>query len=343
MRLLIFTQKVDKNDSILGFMHEWIRRISLECESVAVICLEAGESDLPNNVTVHPIGKGYGITRLKYIFGVYRYLFLIRGTYDKVFIHMNQEYVFSLGPYWRLVGIPVYMWRNHPIGNFLTDIAVAMSTKVFCTSTESYTARFKKTVIMPAGINTDIFRPVEGAVRKKYSVCMVGRIAPIKHNELALEAMNILLSKGVQVSLSLIGGISKDDIEFAESLKRYILDKKLSTTVHFVDAVPLHKLPEIYSSHEICLNLTEAGSFDKTIVEAAGCGAMPLVSNESFKHLLPEVCITDKNPVHIAEAIQKLLDPQVQIGIQKSLDSFVGSQSLGSLIKKLFSEINGSI
>ena len=49
MKLLIFTQKVDKNDSVLGFFHTWITEFSKRCEFVTVICLEEGEHDFSKN------------------------------------------------------------------------------------------------------------------------------------------------------------------------------------------------------------------------------------------------------------------------------------------------------
>lgn len=340
MRILIFTQKVDRNDPVLGFFHDWIREMANKLESVEVICLEKGIFDLPPNVSVHSVGKSYGIGKIKYILGVYKYLFLLRGEYDRVFIHMNQEYIFSLGLYWKIKGVPVYLWRNHPNGNIFTHIAVALSTKVFCVSKQSFTAKFKKTVIMPAGVNTDLYRQVDGVLRRKYSVCMVGRISPIKYVDLAIKAMKVLLGKGVPVSLDIIGPVPERDKKYYESLELYVNENSLTKVVHFLNAVSPDKLPEIYSEYEICLNLTPAGSFDKTIVEATSCGTIPLVSNASFKHLLPSVCITNNNPEEIATSIVSLLDPQTQINIQKDLEKFTKSQSLSSLMSKLFSEIS---
>ncbi|MFZ2523377.1 MAG: hypothetical protein WAW92_03235, partial [Minisyncoccia bacterium] len=187
MRLLIFTQKIDLDDPVLGFFHDWVDRLSYHFESIHVICLHHGKSSLPKNVEVYSVGKEKGIRRLKYIFSVYSYLFKLQGKYDSVFVHMNQEYVFSLGPYWKIEKVPIYLWRNHSKGNYITKLAVLLSTKVFCTSKFSYTAQFKKTIQMPAGIDTNIFKLGDSASKKKYSVCMVGRISPVKHIDLGLE------------------------------------------------------------------------------------------------------------------------------------------------------------
>ncbi len=339
MRILIFTQAVDKNDPVLGFFHGWIRSFASKADSITVICLSKGEFDLPKNVSVYSLGKERGVSKLGYVINLYKYLFLIRGMYDRVFVHMNQEYVLLGGIYWRLAGIPVYMWRNHPAGSLATRIAVFLSKKVFCTSSHSFTARFAKTVIMPVGVDTDLFKITEGAVRKKYSVCMVGRVSPIKHVELALEAIHSLVSSGTQVSLGIIGGVAPKDEAYYESLQVYVEKHNLSTSVSFLPPVTSDKLPEIYNSYEICLNLTESGSFDKTIVEAAASGAIPLVSNESLGSILPEMCITGSDPESIAASVQKIFIDREKVELQEKLRVFVEEQSLSRLKNKLFQEI----
>ena len=339
MRLLVITQKIDRNDTVLGFFHGWVTEMSKKVESIEVICLEKGIYDLPKNVTVYSLGKENGVSKLRYIYNFYKYLHLIHGSYDSVFVHMNQEYIVLAGLYWKMKNIPVYLWRNHPKGSLITKFVIALCTKVFCTSTSSFTAKYKKTVIMPAGIDTNIFKAVNGVVRKKYSICMVGRVAPIKHNDLAIFAIQELVSSGTQVSLTILGTFLERDRLYMESIKKYVEDNNLSSVIYFLPGVEMSKLPEIYSSHEICLNFTDSGSFDKTIVEAAACGAIPLVSNSSLKGMLPDLCIIEPDKKSIAESIQKLLVPHNRIEAQKELEPFVVSQSLSGLISKIFIEI----
>ena len=73
MRLLIITQKVNKNDPVLGFFHTWIKELATKFESIEVICLEKGHFDLPQNVTVYSLGKEHGVTRLGYIKNFFRF------------------------------------------------------------------------------------------------------------------------------------------------------------------------------------------------------------------------------------------------------------------------------
>lgn len=341
MRILIFTQKVDNSDPVLGFFHDWIDRLSYHFSSIEVICIEKGEVKLPKNVFIHEIGKQTGFKKINYIFRVYSFLYELRGKYDKVFVHMNQEYVLLAGLYWKFMRIPVYMWRNHTKGNLLTRIAVMFSTKVFCTSKNSFTAFFNKTVIMPAGIDTNLFKVVkENSARKKYSVCMVGRISPVKNIDLGLKIIKELISSGSQVNLGIIGPVPKKDEKYFESLKKYVTENELSSFVSFMPGVPPQKLPDIYSEYQICLNLTQTGSFDKTIVEAASCGAVPVTTNHSMKGLLPEVCVVNNNLDAVKDGIRMLLDDYNRIKLIQPLENFAKSQSLDALLSKLLVELD---
>ncbi|MEQ1500197.1 MAG: glycosyltransferase family 4 protein [Parcubacteria group bacterium] len=333
MKLLVITQKIDKNDPVLGFFHTWVEELSKVSESVNVICLEKGEFSFDNNVKVYSLGKEGSVSRLAYLLNFYKHLYKLRGEYDSVFVHMNQEYVLLGGLYWRLCGIPIYLWRNHPVGNFITTLAVGFATKVFCTAPNSFTASFKKTVIMPVGYDSKTIKSTEGTVRKKYSILMLGRVSPVKNIDLGVRAVDHLIKSGTQVSLSIVGSPPKRDINYYENLKKMVLDFGISNNVTFAGEVPKTKISEIFSGHEIFLNLTN--SFDKTVVESVACGTMPIVSNLSLGNFLPEVCITKDSPEEIAKSLQRLLNPTEQVKIKKDLEYFVESQSLDALVRKL--------
>ncbi|HRH30994.1 MAG TPA: hypothetical protein PK886_02950, partial [Candidatus Paceibacterota bacterium] len=93
MKILITTQIIDTNDPILGFFHSWLKEFSKNFERVVVVCLKKGEFDLLENVEVLSLGKEGGVSRIKYIFNFYKYIFKERKNYDVVFVHMNEEYV----------------------------------------------------------------------------------------------------------------------------------------------------------------------------------------------------------------------------------------------------------
>src|SRR3989344_92970 len=119
-KILIVTQKVDKNDPILGFFHRWLEEFAKYFEKVTVICLEKGKCDLPQNVKVLSLGKENGRSKFKYLKNFYHFIWQERENYEVVFVHMNEEYVLLAGLPWRLLGKRISMWRNHPAGSFLT-------------------------------------------------------------------------------------------------------------------------------------------------------------------------------------------------------------------------------
>ena len=67
MKLLILTQVVDKDDLYLGFFHRWIEMLAPHHEHIHVICLKGGVYTLPENVSVHSLGKEKGYSQFRYI------------------------------------------------------------------------------------------------------------------------------------------------------------------------------------------------------------------------------------------------------------------------------------
>ena len=198
MRLLIVTQKVDKNDPILGFFHRWIIEFAKHFESIVVICLEKGAYELPSNVKVLSLGKENRKSRIQYILRFYKYIWQERKNYDVVFVHMNQEYLIMGGGIWRLIGKKVTMWRNHYAGSFLTDFASFFCNKIFCTSRFSYTARYKKTVLMPVGVDLENFKPKTEIARGKRSILFLARFSPSKRPEFLVEALKKITDQGIE-------------------------------------------------------------------------------------------------------------------------------------------------
>ena len=278
MRLLIITQKVNKNDPILGFFHRWIEEFAKRFEKLTVICLEKGEYSLPENVRVLSLGKEEGRSKAEYLSRFYRYIWEERNNYDAVFVHMNQEYVLLGWKFWKLWGKRIYLWRNHAKGDFWTRLAVLFSDKVFYTSPSSYTAKFRKSVQMPVGIDTDFFKPDSNITRMPGTYLFLGRISPIKK---VLEFIDWV--KENQYKATIAGPILAEDREYGEQVKRNLTDK-----IKFLGPVNQEEALQLYQSHETYVNMTPAGSMDKTIIEAAACGAKLEVRNPDLKSFRAE-------------------------------------------------------
>lgn len=177
MKLLVITQKVDKNDDVLGFFHNWLEKFALKFEKITVICLQEGKYELPSNVKVLSLGKEKIRSRVQYIFNFYKYIWQKRKNYDAVFVHMNSIYVVLGGLFWRLWRKKVVMWYNHPFGNLVSKTAYFLANKVCYVSNLSFFSKSKKAQMMPAGIDTDIFKRDERISKERNSILSWKNIA----------------------------------------------------------------------------------------------------------------------------------------------------------------------
>jgi glycosyltransferase involved in cell wall biosynthesis len=289
MRLLVVTQTVDENDLQLGFFHRWLEELASRVEEVTVICLKEGVHHLPENVKVYSLGKEQKKqSPIVYAVRFKKLAWKLRKEYDTVFVHMNQEYILIAGPLWKLLGKKIYMWRNHYDGSWLTDVAASYCKKVFCTSRFSYTAKYKKTILMPVGVDTERFlkQGSESAPeRKPHSILFFARMAPSKKAEVLIDALKILKDKSIEFTASLYGSPLPIDEGYYLSLKKKVSKFELGESATFYPGVPNTQAAEIFSAHEVFVNCSQSGMFDKTLFEAAASGCLVIAASEDFQTL----------------------------------------------------------
>ncbi len=296
MKLLFITQKIDRNDPVLGFVHRWIEKFSEKFELITVVCLEKGEFALPKNVIVISLGKESvgvrsGLAYFFYkIFFVVRFLVLIFRMKDRdetVFVHMNAEYLALAGWWWRIKGRKVLMWYNHKFGSFLLKISAFWATNILYTSRHAYSARYTHGRIMPAGIDTDFFKRDASIVREPHSILSLGRIAPVKKIELIIDVVAGLIDRGVECRLHIYGAAEPRDAAYYEMIRAKAKDLEQRGLIFFHGAVSPEQTPQIYSKYEVFVNVTQEGSFDKTVLEAMACEMLVVTTNSSFDDILP--------------------------------------------------------
>ncbi|MDI6591316.1 MAG: hypothetical protein QME61_00005, partial [Patescibacteria group bacterium] len=205
MKLLIITQKVDINGNNLGFFHYWLEKFAEKVDFLNVICLLQGKYSLPSNVRVWSLGKETGRSRIKYLFRFYKYIWKLRKDYDSVFVHMNAIYIILGGIFWKIWRKKVFLWCNHQYGNLITKLGIKLANTVFYTSPFSFSSKFKKSKIMPAGIDTEIFKRDKNIQKISNSILYLGRISPIKNLDILIEAANLLDKEGIDFVLNIVG------------------------------------------------------------------------------------------------------------------------------------------
>jgi glycosyltransferase involved in cell wall biosynthesis len=341
MKLLFITQVVDENDAVLGAYPGWIRALAERFESVEVICLRRGEYNFPPNVHVYSLGKENGKrSRFAYSLSFLSLVWKLRHRYDAVFVHMNQEYLLLAGPLWKVLGKRMYMWRNHYDGSFLTDVAASFCTKVFCTSKHSYTAKYAKTRFMPVGIDATRFLKEDTDARVERSILFLSRIAPSKRPEMLIEALKILKDRDVAFSATFVGSPLPADAAYYTSLQEKVVALGMKDDVAFMSAVPNSETPKVYQSHDLFVNCSRSGMFDKTLFEAAAAGCVVFASSEDFKAAAGETFyFNDANELsnRLEEHLSQSADATIRI--REKMRSLSRMESLGTLADRLVQEI----
>lgn len=343
MRLLILTQIIDTEDPMLGFMHTWVTEFAKHFEFITVICLKEGIHSLPENVRVLSLGKEQGVSRLMYFTRFFSYAWKYRNEYDCVYVHMNQEYVLLGGWLWRLMGKKVTMWRNHHAGSLLTDVASLFCHKVFCTSKFSYTAKYKKTVFMPVGVPADLFFPQPEVVRTPHSILSIARISPAKKIEQLIDALDVLNKKKVQFTATISGDATPLHKEYEVALHEQVKKLGLEEKVFFTHGVPYEEVPALYTKHDICVNQSPSGMYDKTIFEAMLCETLALSCNENLHGEIDELFLfREDDKSDLADKLEKLLtlSNEARSVLAQTLSEYAKSNhSLNYLANRLKDEL----
>jgi len=340
MKLLVVTQAMDADNPVLGFFVRWVEELAKQFDRVEVICLTEGAHVLPAQVRVYSLGKpfsanatkGMGV-RLKYTLRFFRLVWKLRHNYDAVFVHMNQEYILLAGWFWKIRDVRVYFWRNHALGDVGTRLAVFFSHKVFYTSSRSFTARFKKALKMPVGIDTDFFKPSPHILRKPNTILFLGRIAPVKRVTEFVEALSELRRCGVAFSATIAGPTASRDAAYGALVHTALVASGLSDCVRCLGPVTPEQARMLYREHALYVNLTPPGSMDKTILEAMACGATPLVYTSDLESVVgPNGILTELTASEIARKIQYLFSHKGESSFRDFVNEHHSIQKLGALL-----------
>ena len=348
MKLLIITQKVDIEDDIKGFFHRWIEKFSEKLDFLNVICLQSGKYSLPSNVKVFSLGKENGLSKIGQLRLFCSHIWQLRKDYDAVFVHMNPVYVVLAGIFWKLWQKKIYLWHNHKDGNLITGLAIKFSDAVFYTSPHSFSARFKKSKIMPVGIDTERFKIQDSRFKIQDSILYLGRFSSVKNVDVLIEAANLLDKEGVNFILNIVGQPGEDEKEYFQKIKNLSEDLEAKGKIRFLGKFANYETPKIYNQNDIFVNLTQGGSFDKTTLEAMACQSVILVSNPVFEGIFPKelqeiLIFKEKDPGDLARKLLYLMklpeEEKEKLG-EKLREIVVKYHSLDNLVDKLTHEFN---
>jgi glycosyltransferase involved in cell wall biosynthesis len=77
-------------------------------------------------------------------------------------------------------------------------------------------------------------------------------------------------------------------------------------TWNFKGKASAEDIRDAYRSHDVHVNATDSGSFDKAVFEAMACGCVTIASNTALKDSLPkELQFEEGNAMSLAQAIER--------------------------------------
>lgn len=332
MTLLIITQKVNAADPILGFFVQWIDKFSHEFEEITVVAKEVGEHHLPNNVRVLSLGKNEGVGRIGQLINFWRILF--REKYDRVFVHMNPEYVILAGWWWKLKNVPAALWYTHKATGWQLKLAEKFVSYIFTGSRESCRIKSKKIIITGHGIDATLFQKNKNIDVTK--MLAVGRITPTKDYETMIRAMILLKEKDLPYTLDLIGGpVLESDRSYEQTLREFVAKSGFSGSIQFLGSMTPYELIKRYNQYGVLLHASGTGSLDKVVLEAILAGLLPISSSEAFTNLDAPLRFEANNPRDLADKILGLSKINIQSMQQKLNDWVLENHNLDKLIKKI--------
>ena len=146
-----------------------------------------------------------------------------------------------------------------------------------------YRAPRGKIQVIPAGVDLDLFKPMEKAqtrqslgVTENRVILYVGRIEPLKGIDILLNAVASLEDK-TDTRLLVVGGQPGHDDELAR-MKSLAAQLDIADMVTFTGAVPQTELPRYYGAADVFVLPSHYESFGLAALEAMACG-VPVVAS----------------------------------------------------------------
>jgi len=344
MKILIVTQKVDKDDDVLGFFHRWLEEFAKLTTALTVISLEQGAYSLPPHVKVFSLGKERGKSKIKYIFNFYKYIWQERKSYNMVFVHMNPIYIVLGGIFWKLMGKKIALWYTHRQVDMKLRLAAWGADIIFSSAKESFRLPSKKLHIVGHGIDTEVFAPREKAPHEIFSILHVGRITKIKNCDILIKAAALVAKKTQKpFKITFIGKTAQpEDVAYEQELKKLITDLGVRHQVEFVGSIPNRSLPHEYHEADITVNLTPTGGIDKAVLESFSTGTPALVTNEAFAEFLgddKQLLVKYQDPEDLADKITALMNHDTSALTTRLGEKVRQKYSVTKLIPTLINEM----
>mgnify|MGYP001562786322 CR=1 FL=1 len=169
-------------------------------------------------------------------------------------------------------------------------------------------------VVIPHGVNTDIFTPAASDVYatgdQKLIGCF-GRVRQMKGTHHFVDAMCTLLPGNPNFTAIIMGRITPDNTAYGEDMKQSIKAAGLEDRILFKDELPVTEMPRAYNALSLYVAPSLLEGFGLTPLEALSC-TVPVVATDvgAFRDFVTQDCgeiVPKDDPAALTTAIGAML------------------------------------
>ena len=196
---------------------------------------------------------------------------------------------------------------------FLEPLAKAYADKIFVAN-KSF--RMKKSVFLPNGVNTSVYKPKKRNIHNFVKILSVGRL----ENQKNFQSL-IIAVRNLKVLLLIVGN---------GSLKVSLLNlaRKNHVNLKILDNVPNNKMPGVYNQSDIFVSPSKIEGSPKALLEAMSC-ALPVIgtNTEGTNNIIADgqngLLSKEDNPSIRRSILSLIKEPKVRLKLAKNARAFV--------------------
>ena len=354
MNLLLLNFAVDEDDVTLSHCIDIIDRLSKQFKSIYIITMRTGNFNLPSNVYVKSLESDK--TNSKIILVIRFYIIALKLFLKKdiniVFSHMNAIFGALYGLLKIFTRVKHVLWYEHRSTPLSLKIAHFFADYVISASPQGFRLSSKKK--MSVGHTIDCSKFILGkkswTEKTRVNLISVSRLSPSKGIDLMLDALS---SDEIEFdwNLKIIGSASnEDENDYVNRLKKFVNNNlNLKERVEFMGRLNQDNIIEELNKSDYFLHLSNTGSLDKAILEAAAIGCIPISSNQAFYNIATkegfEECLINRTSDSILKAInyfsqskpkyRDLLSRKLSLYVHENHNSDINIQKIVFKLKDL--------
>jgi glycosyltransferase involved in cell wall biosynthesis len=199
----------------------------------------------------------------------------------------------------------------------LTDQFIVGSQESKRTLSKLYGIAQDQIDTLPYPIDLELFtlpRDAKGASgnggERSLRICWLGRIIPRKRLDLFLNGAALAIRQGIDVRLTIIGGIG-----FIPGYDKLIKAFAFPDRLQWEKGIPRETVPALLHRHDVLIQPSDEENFGSSVAEAQACGLPVIVghTNGNADYLCSrDIHLKDDRPETLAEALSQLNSRKTQ-------------------------------